>query len=225
MHISHNSNNNEAKYKVACNNLNQVVLFLDRFKDSNRVGTIMPWPNRTTVAPTGWLLCNGSQYDSTNAEFWQLYQEIGTTYNTGGETTNHFRVPNLQDRLLGRGGALGNQGQTFGSDPGTTSQANLSNSHLPIHNHSVGFSGNTNTSTNMNRANNQYRTGSGSRNWKQFTGFNRRTIYNSNSTGGSGGSGNQHQHNVSGSGANRQLDLTTKYIIKYKYTVKDDNWN
>ena len=73
-----------------------MVLFLDRFKDSNKVGTIMPWPNRTTVAPTGWLLCNGSQYDSTNAEFWQLYQEIGTKYNTGGESANHFRVPNLQ---------------------------------------------------------------------------------------------------------------------------------
>jgi microcystin-dependent protein len=231
VHISHNNTDiwihNDAKYKVACNNLNQVPLFLDRFKDSNKVGTIMPWPNRNTGAPSGWLLCDGSEYPGPGASgydvYWQLYQEIGTTYNTGGETSNHFRVPNLQNRLLGRGAAIGNQGQTFGSDPGNTNNASLSNSHLPIHNHSVGYSGNTNTSTNMNRSNNQYRTGSGSRNWKQFTGFNRRTIYNSNSTGGSGGSGNNHSHSVNAS--NRQLDLTTKYIIKYKYTVKDDNWN
>ena len=224
MHISHNSNNNEAKYKVACNNLNQVVLFLDRFKDSNRVGTIMPWPNRTTVAPTGWLLCNGSQYDSTNAEFWQLYQEIGTTYNTGGESANHYRVPNLQSKLLMRGAAIGNQGQNQGANnAGNTTNANLSNDHLPVHNHSVGHSGNSNTSRNMNRSNNQYRTGSGSRNWKNFSGFNRRAVYNSNSTGGSGTSGNNHTHNVNAE--NRQPDLTTKYIIKYKYTVRDDNWN
>ena len=187
----------------------------------------MPWPNRETGAPSGWLLCDGSEYPGPSASggdvYWQFQQEIGTTYNTGGETSNYFRVPNLQNRLLGRGAAVGNQGQTFGSDPGNTNNASLSNSHLPIHNHSVGYSGNTNTSTNMNRSNNQYRTGSGSRNWKQFTGFNRRTIYNSNSTGGSGGSGNNHSHSVNAS--NRQLDLKTKYIIKYKYTVKDDNWN
>ena len=201
-----------------------MALFLDRFKDSNKVGTIMPWPNRTTVAPTGWLLCNGSQYDSTNAEFWQLYQEIGNTYNTGGESANHFRVPNLQARLLMRGGAIGNQGQVEGSNiPNGTNNAVLNNDHLPFHNHNIGHNGGTNTSRNMNRSNNQYRTGSGSRNWKQFTGFNRRTIYNSNSTGGSGGSGNEHSHNVSAEC--RQPDLTTKYIIKYKYTVRDDNWN
>ena len=184
----------------------------------------MPWPNRTTVAPTGWLLCNGSQYDSTNAEFWQLYQEIGNTYNTGGESANHFRVPNLQARLLMRGGAIGNQGQVEGSNiPNGTNNAVLNNDHLPFHNHNIGHNGGTNTSRNMNRSNNQYRTGSGSRNWKQFTGFNRRTIYNSNSTGGSGTSGNEHSHNVSAEC--RQPDLTTKYIIKYKYTVRDDNWN
>ena len=201
-----------------------MALFLDRFKDSNKIGTIMPWPNRTTVAPTGWLLCNGGQYDSTNAEYWQLYQEIGTTYNTGGESTNYFRVPNLQAKLLMRGAAVGNQGQNQGANnPGNSNNATLNNSHLPVHNHSIGHSGNTNTSVNMNRSNNQYRTGSGSRNWKQFTGFNRRRVYNSNSTGGSGSSGNNHSHSVNASC--RQPDLTTKYIIKYKYTVRDDNWN
>ncbi len=64
----------------------------------------MPWPNREIGAPSGWLLCNGGEYPGPGAsgydEYWQLYQEIGTTYNTGGETTNHFRVPNLQDRLI-----------------------------------------------------------------------------------------------------------------------------
>ena len=208
-----------------------MALFLDRFKDSNKVGTIMPWPNRTTVAPTGWLLCNGSQYDSTNAEFWQLYQEIGTKYNTGGESANHFRVPNLQSRLLAKGSnvndnnsTINDQGSTFGANNNSNSgNATLSNDHLPLHNHNVGHSGNSNTSRNMNRANNQYRTGSGSRNWKNFSGFNRRQVYNSNQTGGSGGSGSDHLHTINAEC--RQPDLTTKFIIKYKYTVRDDNWN
>ena len=100
----------------------------------------MSWPNRTTVAPTGWLLCNGSQYDSTNAEFWQLYQEIGNTYNTGGESANHFRVPNLQARLLMRGAAVGNQGQVEGSNiPNGTNNAVLNDAHLPFHNQTYTF--------------------------------------------------------------------------------------
>ena len=189
----------------------------------------MPWPNRVTSAPSGWLLCDGSEYPGPGAggydQYWQLYQEIGTTYNTGGETANHFRVPDLRGKLIARGATTANQGQNYGSDPTNTNNATLSNSHLPIHNHSVSISGNTNTSVNMNRANNQYRTGSGSSNWKQFSGFNRATVYNSNSSGGSGSSGSDHSHALNATVSNRQPDLTTKYIIKYKYTVKDDGWN
>lgn len=181
----------------------------------------MPWPNRTGVAPSGWLVCDGSEYPGPGAggydQYWQLYQEIGTTYNTGGETANYFRVPDLQGKLIARGATTANQGQTFGSNP-TANNATLTNNHLPLHNHSVGHVGNTNGSTSMNRSNNQYYYSSGGANWKQFNGYNTNTVYTANVTGGSGGTSGPHQHNISG--GNRQLDMTTLYIIKYKYTTR-----
>lgn len=180
----------------------------------------MPWPNRDTTAPAGWLVCDGSEYPGPGAsgydQYWQLYQEIGTTYNTGGETVNHFRVPDLRGKLIARGATVANQGENFGSNP-TSNNAALTNSHLPLHNHNVGHVGNTNGSTSMNRTNNQYYAGSGGPNWKQFNGYNTNTVYTANVSGGSGGTGSEHQHTVTG--GNRQPDLTTMYIIKYQYSV------
>ena len=40
-----------------------------------------------------WLLCNGSQVSNTT--YPDLYTVIGNTYNTGGESSGKFRLPNL----------------------------------------------------------------------------------------------------------------------------------
>ena len=49
-------------------------------------------------APTGYLLCDGSEYSETT--YATLFGVISTTYNTGGETANHFRVPDLRGRVI-----------------------------------------------------------------------------------------------------------------------------
>jgi microcystin-dependent protein len=59
------------------------------------VGSIVEWT--TNTAPDDWLLCDGAEYDQ--AVKVDLYNVIGTTFNTGGETAGYFRVPNKQGRV------------------------------------------------------------------------------------------------------------------------------
>ena len=49
-----------------------------------------------TVAPTGWLLCNGAAVSRTT--YATLFTAIGTTYGAGDGTTT-YNVPNLQGRF------------------------------------------------------------------------------------------------------------------------------
>ena len=51
-----------------------------------------------SAAPTGYVLCDGSEYSETTEA--ALFAVISTTYNTGGETANHFRVPDLRGRVV-----------------------------------------------------------------------------------------------------------------------------
>ena len=43
------------------------------------------------VVPDGWLECNGQVVEQ--ADYPELFEKIGTTYNTGGETGTQFRLP------------------------------------------------------------------------------------------------------------------------------------
>ncbi len=81
-------------------------------------------------APTGWLLCDGSEY-AESAEP-ALFTAISTTYNTGGETADHFRVPDLRGRVpVGVDGSVGRVttnnaiGESSGSEEHTLTEAEL----------------------------------------------------------------------------------------------------
>ena len=50
-------------------------------------------------APTGYVLCDGSEYNEVGT-YAALFAVLGSTYNTGGETANHFRVPDLRGRVI-----------------------------------------------------------------------------------------------------------------------------
>jgi microcystin-dependent protein len=52
-----------------------------------------------TSPPEGWLNCNGDVYDGALPEYADLYAAIGTAFNTGGETGDQFRVPDLRGRF------------------------------------------------------------------------------------------------------------------------------
>lgn len=57
------------------------------------IGAIIPYGG--TVAPNGYLICDGSQYLKT--EYPDLYGVIGTTFNEENDGELHFRVPDLRD--------------------------------------------------------------------------------------------------------------------------------
>lgn len=80
--------------------------------------------------PRGWLRMKGGLYLAE--QYPALYAAIGTTYNTGGESTNpvQFRVPNVDDRFL-RASGTGSLAATGGS-------STISTSMLPPHAHDLG---------------------------------------------------------------------------------------
>jgi len=101
-----------------------------------------------SAAPTGYVLCDGSEYDQTVQA--ALFAVVGSTYNTGGETANHFRVPDLRGRVVAGLGEslLGATADALGDDNGLIADTKehlltASESGLPEHTHSVPASGTT----------------------------------------------------------------------------------
>ncbi len=72
----------------------QLVAALEDAKDELEVstGTVMYWANDTDP-PQGWRECDGTVCEQDS--FRELFHEIGTLWNTGGETATEFRLPDL----------------------------------------------------------------------------------------------------------------------------------
>ena len=103
-------------------------------------GAIMPYAGAT--APGGYLFCDGSEYSETGT-YSNLFSVIQSTYNTGGETTSHFRVPDLRGRVIAGQDDMGGSsadtltdtqadqlGGTLGNETHT-----LTTTELPAHTH------------------------------------------------------------------------------------------
>ena len=85
-------------------------------------GTIVAWGGEGTrgkPAPDGWLPCDGSELDGTNAKFAGLYAAIGTAYG-GNTTSSKFNLPDLRGRFL-RGWTNGAPGALRDPDVATRS--------------------------------------------------------------------------------------------------------
>lgn len=94
------------------------------FKSQASVGDIKIWPSLTI--PDGWMICNGALLN--RADYPELFQLITTTFNTGGETSLQFRLPQLCGEFIrgldnGRGV---DSGRTLGS---WQESQNLSHDH------------------------------------------------------------------------------------------------
>jgi len=98
--------------------------------ENTPVGIGMEW--YTNTAPTGWVLQDGAEYDSTDFAYAPLFAVIGTTFNTGGEGPNGFRVPRRTERMpIGRNVArteidtVGKTGGSFDHDHTVPAQNGL----------------------------------------------------------------------------------------------------
>ena len=77
------------------------------------------------TAPTNWLMCDGTVYDRSQHP--GLFDVIGTAYNTGGESSVQFRVPDYRNAV-----AIGPGDYALGAAGGSKDAA------LPAHTHTMG---------------------------------------------------------------------------------------
>ena len=76
-----------------------------------------------------WYPCNGDQLSTSS--YGDLYEIIGSQYNTGGESSGYFRVPNLENRIpYPTSNNSANIGTTGGSNSVTLTQ-----NQIPKHRH------------------------------------------------------------------------------------------
>lgn len=76
-----------------------------------------------------WYPCNGDQLSTSS--YGDLYEIIGSQYNTGSEASSYFRVPNLENRIpYPTSNSSANIGTTGGSNSVTLTQ-----NQIPKHRH------------------------------------------------------------------------------------------
>ena len=148
-------------------------------------GTVVPYTG--TVAPAGWLICDGSSFPRSTYSV--LFAVIGTTYGSADGST--FRVPDFRRRVpVGAGGtATSVLGNAIGNIGGEESHT-LNIAEMPSHNHSV-----HDTNHEFTAANTDYT-------FSEYGSY----IINGGITGSSGGG---QPHN------NIQPSLVVNFIIKY----------
>lgn len=97
------------------------------------IGTILPYGGSS--APTSYVLCDGTSYNSTTApQYANLFSVIGTTF--GGSGAAAFNVPDFRDRLpLGKGSNNSSLGATVHAMSASSTKTSVSTS---ISSHSVG---------------------------------------------------------------------------------------
>lgn len=110
------------------------------------VGSLLMYAGAT--APDGWLLANGSvRTFGVGGTDDPLYQIIGSTFNTGGESGNQFRLPDLRGRMAigaGQGSGLTNRvrGARGGAESVVLSEANIAAHDHSLNNHHHAWSNN-----------------------------------------------------------------------------------
>lgn len=97
------------------------------------VGSIVMYGGVTV--PTGFLLCDGSVKAAT--DYPELYVALGSTFDTGGEGTGNFRLPDLRGRFpIGTGTGAGLTDRVLGDKGGEETHV-LTEGELAQHYHLI----------------------------------------------------------------------------------------
>ena len=164
-------------------------------------GIVVPWG--TASIPSGFLLCDGTSYDTTT--YAALFAVIGYTYGGSGAS---FNLPDLQDRTVVNKSNTKSLAQTGGANTvtptgnisGSTGSTTLTTAQIASHSHNYSLPNNAS----MEQGGQALFTGGGSA---------------SNPGTSSAGGGQSHDHNLSANfsgSANSVLQptLVLNYIIK-----------
>ena len=160
-----------------------------------------------SIAPSGWLICNGQAVSRTT--YAALYAVIGTIYGAGDGSTT-FNVPNLVNRTVRGSNSLG---KTGGADTVT-----LTTAQMPAHSHGVGTLATNNTGAHQHGVPNGQHYGNGTLlyddggSWMTAKSYNTKT-----DTQGA------HTHTISGStasvGSGSAVTITNPYVMLH-YIIK-----
>jgi len=91
------------------------------------VGSVQAFAGAT--APTGWLLCDGTEYNQS--AYTALFAVIGQTY---GGAAGKFRVPDMGGRVI-----VGKNGTYALNASGGATTHTLSASEIPAHSHPINY--------------------------------------------------------------------------------------
>ena len=98
-----------------------------------------------STEPVGWIFCDGTSYDGSQATYARLFAAIGTTYGGSGST---FNVPDMRGRVMvspdNMGGSAASRITSNAAAVGATGGAEthtLQTSEMPDHTHTGGASG------------------------------------------------------------------------------------
>lgn len=86
-----------------------------------------------TVAPSGWVLCDGTAYSRTNATYSRLFTAISTTYGPGDGITT-FNVPDFRGRFPVALSVADAEFNALGETGGTKTET-LTVNQMPSHTH------------------------------------------------------------------------------------------
>ncbi len=107
---------------------------------------------KSAAAPSGWVYCDGSHYDSTASDYTALFALIqyqyGRTDSSGGddETGTYFKVPNLKGRIPIGYDSSQTEFDLMGETGGAKSHT-LTISEMPSHTHTVTLGGSDGSGT------------------------------------------------------------------------------